>query len=253
MISAEDLGPVRVITIARPPANVLSLELLGRLQDAVEKAAEDRGARALVIASSIPRYFSTGLDLEEMLALPAERREEPFRALLGVYRALLGLPKPSVAAIGGSAILGGWVLAMACDWRLLSSDGRIALSEIRLGLSPTSALIGRLKAISSSPSLVKELVLRGRTLRAEEALAGGFVDAVKSPEALGEEAVGLARSLAKQAPHAYASVKRALAGADQGADSWEPSLREFRGLFADPLTQEGIAAMREKRRPRWEG
>lgn len=253
MVIKEQLERVRVLRLANPPANVLNLRLLETLRHEIDEAASDAGVRALVLASSYPRYFSAGLDLEELTALPRDKQSGHFLALLDVYRRLRALPKPSVAAIGGSALLGGWILAMACDFRLLTEDGKISLSEVRFGLSPSPALVARMREISSSPALVKEMVLKGRTLRADEAAAGGFVDRLVKAEALQEEALREARQLSKQSLPAYAAVKRALSRRSPGDEEalWRESVAEFETLFATAEAREGVAAMRDKRRPRF--
>ena len=255
MLIKEQVEKVRVLRLAAPPSNVLNLTLLETLKREVAEAAGDARVRCLVLASSYPRYFSTGLDLAELAGLPRERQAEPFEALLDCHRALLEFPKPTLAAVSGAALLGGWILAMACDFRLLSKEhGKISLSEIRLGLSPSGVLVKRLMEISSNPSLVKAMALRGRTLRSAEALAGGFVDRAVEAERLNEEAMKEARSLAKLAPPAYASIKRALARRAPGDEEAlrAESREDFGRLLATAEAREGIKAMREKRRPRWE-
>lgn len=252
MILKEDADGVRVLRLAHPPSNVLTLGLLQTLRGEIEAAGADGSVRCLVIASAYARYFSSGLDLEELAGLPPERRSEPFLRLLETYRLLRELPKPTVACIGGSAILGGWILAMGCDIRFLSLSGKIALSEVRYGLSPTRILVERLLEIASSPSLAKEMALRGRTLRADEAFAGGFVDQLVEDEALYDESLREARSLSRQAPAAYASVKRALGHRSLDETLWSESLAEFKQLFGSAEAQEGVLALREKRRPRFE-
>ncbi|MBI3554415.1 MAG: enoyl-CoA hydratase/isomerase family protein [Elusimicrobia bacterium] len=256
MVIKEQDAHVRVLRLANPPANVLNMSLLQTLRGEIDSAARDPEVRCLVLASAYPRYFSTGLDLEELLSMPPDRRGELFGALFGVYHGLRGLPKPALAAIGGSAILGGWVLAMGCDFRLLTeATGRIALSEIRLGLSPGAELIARLRDIASSPVLVKEMVLRGRTLRADEALSGDFVDRLVPADALADEAMKEARQLCKLPHDAYAAVKGALSrgGAAEQEALWRETMEEFKRLLGGPEAQEGIHAMREKRRPRFAG
>ena len=252
MILKEDADGVRVLRLAHPPSNVLTLGLLQTLRGEIEAAGADGSVRCLMIASSYPRYFSSGLDLEELMSLPKDRRSEPFVRLLETYRLLRELPKPTLACIGGSAILGGWILAMGCDMRFLSLSGKIALSEVRFGLSPTRILVQRLLEISSSPSLAKEMALRGRTLRAEEALAGGFVDRLVADAEVYDESLREARSLSRQAPAAYASVKRALGHASMDEALWSESLAEFNEIFDSPEALEGVSALREKRRPRFE-
>jgi len=253
MLIKEQFEKVRVLRLATPPSNVLNLNLLETLKREIVEAADDAQVRCLVLASSYPRYFSTGLDLDELAGLPRERQAEPFAALLGCHRALREFPKPTLAAVSGAALLGGWILAMACDFRLLSKEhGKIALSEIRLGLTPSGILVKRLMEISASPSLVREMALRGRALRWEKALAGGFVDRVVEAERLNDEALKEAHSLAKLAPAAYASIKRALARRAPGDDEAlrQESREDFDRLLATSAAQDGIKAMREKRRPR---
>ncbi len=249
----RDEGPVRVITLTRVPGNTLGLEALASLRAAVDLAAGDVRVRAVVLASGLPKYFSSGLDLQEIMALPAAKRPQAFEALLHCYRALLGAPKPVIGALSGAAILGGWIIAMGCDWRVMASEsGKAALSEIRLGLTPTPALVTRLAALSLDARVVKEMVLRGKTLRAAEALTAGLVDEVVPEAAVLERALILAKQLAKLAPVAFASLKKGLNAPFLDEELWRRSMSEFAVLIAGPEAREGMAAMRDKRRPRWE-
>ena len=250
---SRDEGAVRVLTFARPPGNALNLATLSALRDSAHEAARDARVRAVVLESSVDGYFSSGLDLEELMTLPEPRRRELFEALIAAYRALLAVPKPLVAALSGSAILGGWIIAMACDWRLSSPGAKVALSEIRIGLSPTSALIARLAALSSDPRLVKDMVLRGKTARAEEALAAALVDEILPEADVRAAALTLARRLAKSPPRAFSEIKRALNAEAADETLWRRALEEFSSVFAGAEAQEGVAALRAKRRPRWEG
>ena len=252
-LGARDEGLVRVLTLSRPPGNTLNIETLAALRAAVLDASADGNVRALVLESSVEGYFSSGLDLEEAVGLPEARRREPFEGLIGAYRALLGCPKPTIAAMSGNAILGGWILAMACDWRLLAAGSKIALSEIRAGLSPTSALIARLSALSSDPRVVKEMVLRGKSVAAADALAAALVDDVLPEAEVGAAALSLSRRLSKSPPRAFAEIKRALNETAADQELWNRSLEEFTSTFAGAEAQEGVAALRAKRRPRWEG
>ncbi|MBI3289204.1 MAG: enoyl-CoA hydratase/isomerase family protein [Elusimicrobia bacterium] len=252
-LSARDEAAVRVLTLTRPPGNTLNLATLAALRAEVERAKGDAAVRALVLASGLPRYFSSGLDLQEILAFPEERRAEGFEALLGTYRALLECPKPVVGALSGAAILGGWIIAMACDWRIMAEEsGKAALSEVRLGLTPTPALVSRLSALASDRRVVKEMVMRGQTLRAPEALAAGLVDELAPEADVAARALALAKRLAKTAPAAFASLKKGLNAPFLDEGLWRRSMDEFRALIAGAEAREGMEAMRAKRRPRWE-
>ncbi|MFI5346502.1 MAG: enoyl-CoA hydratase/isomerase family protein [Elusimicrobiota bacterium] len=252
-LSVRDEGSVRVLTFGRPPGNTLDLATLADVRVAAQDAARDDKVRALVLESSVEGYFSSGLDLEEMLELPEDRRREPFEGLLAAYRALLACPKPTVAALSGSAILGGWIVAMACDWRLASPGAKIALSEVRAALTPTSALIARLASLSSDPRTVKEMVLRGKSVAAEDAFAAALIDEIVPEADVKSSALALARRLSKSPPKAFAEIKRALNAQASDEALWRGALEEFSSVFSGAEAQEGVAALRAKRRPRWEG
>jgi enoyl-CoA hydratase/carnithine racemase len=252
-VAARDEGPVRVVTLTRAPGNTLGLGVLAELRAEIDRAAAEPKVRAIVLASGLPKYFSSGLDLQEIMALPELERPKAFEALLNCYRALLSAPKPVVGALSGAAILGGWILAMGCDWRVMAEEsGKAALSEIRLGLTPTPALVTRLSALSLDQRVVKEMVLRGKTLRAPEALAAGLVDEVVPEAEVAERSLALAKRLARSAPAAFASLKKGLNAPFLSEELWSRSMSEFNILIAGSEAREGMAAMRDKRRPRWE-
>lgn len=252
-LAARDVESVRVLTLTRPPGNTLGLAVLASLRSEIDRAANDPRVRAIVLASGLPKYFSSGLDLAEIMALPEADRPLAFEALLHCYRALLRAPMPVVGALSGAALLGGWIIAMGCDWRVMASEsGKAALSEVRLGLTPTPALVTRLSALSNDQRVVKEMVLRGKTLRAAEALEAGLVDEVLPEAEVPERALALAKRLAKSPPAAFASLKKGLNAPFLDEELWRRSMSEFNILIAGAEAREGMAAMRDKRRPRWE-
>jgi enoyl-CoA hydratase/carnithine racemase len=249
----RDDGAVRVLAFSRPPGNALGRELLGALLTEIARAAADPKVRALVLASELPKYFSSGLDIAEIMSLPEERRSEVFEAMLLAYKALLACPKPVVGGLSGTAILGGWILAMACDWRVMAQEsGKVALSEVRMGLTPTPALVRRLASLSTDPRVVKEMVLRGKTVRAEEAFACGLVDELAPEAETQARAVALAKRLGKSAPVAYATIKKGMNAPFLDDSLWDASMDEFKTLLGGAEAQEGLEAMRAKKRPRWE-
>lgn len=252
-VEARDEGSVRILTLTRPPGNALGRETLAALSAGIEAASADSKVRALVLASGLPKYFSSGLDIAEIMQLPPERRHEVFEAMLGAYRGLLSSPKPVVGALSGAAILGGWIVAMGCDWRVLAEEsGKVALSEVRLGLTPTPALVSRLAHLSRDPRVVKEMVLRGKTLRAAEAFEAGLVDELAPEAEVAARAVSLARKLAKSAPAAFARIKAGLNAPFLDGALWTRAMREFNDTIDGAEAREGMEAMRAKRRPRWE-
>lgn len=251
MIAATDSGGVRVLRLDRPPENALSRALLAELARALDAAEADAGVKALVLASANPKVFSSGLDLAE-LDPAAGLGTEPFRALIAAHRRLAAFPKPTAAAVGGLAVLGGWILALACDARVFAEGAKATLSEVRLGLSPTEALVRTSLSVSRDPAAVRAMVLRGTPLDAAEALAAGLADAVVPAPELEAAAVKDAKGRARVPPAAYAAVKRDLRAA-WGLDDpalWERSMAAFSEIFAGAEARAGVAAAAAKaRRP----
>ena len=132
--TADHSGGVRVLTLARPPANALDESLLGDLLAAVGDARRRDDVRALVLTGA-GAFFSGGFDLR----VP-RRDDDDARRVRELYRdshlALFGCPKPTIAMVNGHAIAGGLVLALACDYRLaVAGDYRIGLNEVAIGAS----------------------------------------------------------------------------------------------------------------------
>lgn len=249
-IVVENVDFLRVLSLNRPPSNALSLSLLEELHLKIQEAERDPSVRCLILASKLPKYFSSGLDVEELFSLPEKERESLFFKMFEVYRSLCSFPKPTVASISGSAILGGWIVAMGADFRFLSREtGKVALSEIRLGLSPTPALVRALAAMGASQSLVKEMILLGRTLRAEEALQGGFADKVFPGDELWDKTLWEARKLCDMPAQAYAAVKKSYRQAlgELTPELEEQSREEFRELFSSPEAQSRFSAIRGRK------
>jgi len=250
MLTIEDGEGVRVLLMDRAPANALSREMLSCLLEAVRDAGRDKDVRCILLGSTVPKYFSSGLDLEDLMSRPPEDRFETFSILMNTHRELATFPGPTLACIRGSAILAGWILAMACDFRWLSrKSGRIALSEVKLGMPLPEFLLRRLAQICGSPSLVREMVLRARALRSEEAFRGGFADRLEPDEEVFDQCLREARRLAKLPRAAYSSIKAGLSSAlgPDPAETWDAGMRSFKNALSGPGAWEGIEAMQSRK------
>lgn len=224
---------VAVLTLQRPPVNALNHALLRELRDVLGGLAATP-ARALVLAAQ-GRCFSAGLDLFEVFQYPPDEAVAFSRAFDDAVTALFALELPVVAALGGHAIAGGAVLAAAADFRLLADgDAQLGLTEIRVGVPfPTSAF--EIVRCAYQGPYFAELVYRGRTYNATEALARRFVDEVVPPGELTARALALAGELAGRPAIAFSSSKRALRkealermAAARAADGTDPLWRHWR-------------------------
>ena len=128
---------VAVLTLDRPEArNALSAELRQALREALERLAGERSVRAVVLTGAGDRAFASGADLDELRdAMTSAAGAAAYDArVAALYRALRRSPLPVVARIGGHAIGGGFLLALACDLRVAAADVTVGLPVSRIGL-----------------------------------------------------------------------------------------------------------------------
>ncbi len=253
MLGKEKLGGVLRLTLNRPERlNALTAPLLQALEEALEEAREDPGVRALLLTGA-GRAFSAGQDLLEF----GEERPD-YEAHLNRYnrvvKALVGLGKPLVVAVNGPAAGAGMSLALLGDYRLAGRSASFTTAFLKIGLIPDSGMtffLPRLVGLAKA----QELILLSPKVEAEEALAIGLVHRVVPDEALMEEALKVAETLAQGPTRAYALAKRALLESFrltlEEALALEAFLQGEAGRTLDH--EEGVRAFREKRPPRFQG
>ena len=176
-------------------------------------------------------------------------------ALSSAFDAVARIPKPVVAAITGYALGGGCELALACDWRVASADAKLGQPEINLGVIPGAGGTQRLPRLIG-PARAKDLIMSGRFVGAEEALAIGLVDKVVPTAAeVYDAAVALVTPYVSGPAAALRAAKMAIDGGLEmdiaSGLAWESQL--FAALFATEDKREGMAAFVEKRKPKFTG
>jgi enoyl-CoA hydratase/carnithine racemase len=251
-------GRVAEIVLDRPEAlNALSTAMAVRLGAVCAEVAADRSVRAVVLSAAGEKAFCVGADLKERNAMSDEqilRQREIFRAAFG---GVLGLPQPVVAAVHGFALGGGCEFALSCDLIVADESAVFGLPEVSVGLVPGGGGT-QLAQRRLGPGRAADLVLTGRRLLIDEAVALGLVDRRVPVEArpgvaARAEALGVAAQIAKNSPVAVRAAKRALrhgASVDlaAGLDIEDAAWRTV-AFSAD--RREGLAAFAEKRPPVW--
>jgi enoyl-CoA hydratase len=206
-------GRVATLVLDRPDRhNALDVAFLAELESAIAEAralGESGAARVLLLTSSSERAFSTGADLEQLRTFDAEGLARFAAAGLRVVEALESAPLPTVAAVGGLALGGGWELALACDLVYASERAAFGLPEARLGLIPGFGGVARLTALVG-PMRARELVYTARTLRALAARDLGLVLEVLPPAELLAYCRSVAARMAAMSPASLAEIKRAV-------------------------------------------
>ncbi|MBT4489060.1 MAG: enoyl-CoA hydratase/isomerase family protein [Rhodospirillaceae bacterium] len=237
--------------------NALTPEMMGEMIDALALLAADDGVRALLVTGA-GRGFSAGGDagfLEKIKDYrPFEIKDTVYSFFGKGVQALKLFPKPTVAAVNGPASGAGFEIALACDFRVVSTDAVFHQTWIHLGLiSPLGGmyLLPRLVGLT----LANEILMLGRRVRGEEAAEIGLVNETVAPDDLDAAAAKLVRTLAEGPPLALRAMKE---GIRRGLEStlaaeWEHNVY-VQGLLIDSDDYaEGVQALSEKRKARFKG
>jgi enoyl-CoA hydratase/carnithine racemase len=244
-------GRVATIALNRPEKyNAIGSRMvdeLGEILDEVEAGGE---IRAVILTGAGERAFCSGVDLKERSAMTADEKWAHNRGLNAFVWRLAKLQIPTIAAINGLALGGGFEMTLACDFRLAADNAEFALPEVGLGIIPGAGGTQRLPRLIG-PSRAKELILTARRIKASEALAMGVVNKVVGGDALLGEAKSLAEEAAKNSPLALAYAKAAVDVAME--TSVEQGFRfetaAIRATLASDDYAEGLSAFSEKRKP----
>ena len=242
---------VAQISLNNPPVNALDTRFLEEFEAVLDRLSQRGKARAAIVRSDCPGFFSAGDDLREigpdtLAALPRAH------ALLD---ALEALPLPTLAAIDGHALGGGLELALACDLRFMAKDsGRIGLPEVRLGMIPALGGTQRLPLLVGKGKAL-EMMFKGLQLTPGEAERIGLVNAVFPQAELEERVQDYAVRLARQATGAIARIKGCVrTGFYEGtAKGLAEERRAVVENFESPDVREGIDAFLDGRKPRFRG
>jgi enoyl-CoA hydratase/carnithine racemase len=253
-----DVGDgIATITLNRPEnRNSMTPDLMAGFRECVARAAADHALRAVVITGR-GASFCAGADFRG--ASPAEARgEEPdHERLYRTYEPFLevfDLPMPTVAAMNGHAVGGGFGMALVCDIRVANREARYGANFARLGFHSGMAISHLLPRIVGVPTAA-DLLFTGRLVSGAEAASIGLVHEAVSPDAVQDAARARARAIAASAPEAVRLMKRSL----YREAGWDPRSAARLEAFAQAATmrsddaREGIRALLEKREPKFTG
>jgi enoyl-CoA hydratase len=206
MIERDTIDGVELVRMDHGRVNALDVELLTTLADTFDTLG--RAAAPLVLTGT-GGAFSAGVDLRRIVA--GEAKLDGFLAVLSrAFIAIFDYPGPTIAAINGHAIAGGYVLAAACDHRIAADgDARLGLSELQVGVPfPTEAIEIVRHAVGTQ--VAARLVLTAELVDAAEAARIGLVDELVPADALEATAVARAKARAALGADAYGLAKRQL-------------------------------------------
>jgi enoyl-CoA hydratase/carnithine racemase len=241
---------VVLLTLNNPPLNIITLELCAELKDTLFKINNDSDIRAVVLTGSGQKSFSVGADVTEFPRVWDDVIGKKLQKENEAYNDIEFLEKPVIAAMEGTVCGGGCELAMACDMRVLSDAGRIALPEINLGVFPGSGGLFRLPRLVGAAAAM-ELMFFGEFVNAEDCLRLGLVNRIAPAGETVAEALALASKLAAKPFEAIKLIKKGVReiGASGTAECFYGNLDFSRTIFKTPDCAEGVDAFLNKRKP----
>jgi enoyl-CoA hydratase/carnithine racemase len=266
---AEEPGPsllvdrpragLAVLTMNRPQArNSLSLAMIDALHLAVTELAREPGVAAIVLAAK-GAVFSAGHDLKELSAHRADADrglgffEHTMARCSDLMQAIVGCPKPVIAAVQGTATAAGCQLVATCDLAVAAEEAQFCTPGVNIGLFCSTPMVALARNVARKRAM--EMLLLGEMLPAAQAAEYGLVNRVVAQERLMAEAMALAGKIAEKS-HATVAIGKAAFYAQiemplKEAYAYASKVMVENMMAADAA--EGIAAFLDKRKPQWKG
>ncbi|HEV2440830.1 MAG TPA: enoyl-CoA hydratase/isomerase family protein [bacterium] len=255
MISLDREGGVGVISLHRAPANAYNPQFADEFRAAVDGARDDPAVRAVIVRSTLPKFFSAGADVKWFASSTFEEKVLFITHMHEVLRRIETTSKVFIATIAGHCLGGGMEIALACDLRFAAA-GTYGLGqpEITLGIIPGNGGTQRLpRLVGKSRAL--DLMITGRAVSPDDALSIGLVDRVFPAEELFAKTAAYADGLARGAAVAVGLIKLAVnRGLEMALDDGLAYEREalFRSFMSEDGV-EGVRAFSEKRPAEFKG
>lgn len=254
LITLQKEDRIALITINRPEAlNALNTAVLRELDKTFDEIARDEEVDVVILTGE-GRSFVAGADIAEMCAKTASEGKHFGQLGAAVFRKIELLDRPVIAAVNGFALGGGCELAMACDIRIASTKAKFGQPEVGLGITPGFSGTQRLSRLVGLGK-AKELIYTAAVIHAEEACRIGLVNKVVEPEALMDECMAMARTIATKAPLAVRYAKEAInRGIETDIETGIALEADLFGLcFATADQKEGMEAFLQKRKADFKG
>ncbi len=249
--TGDRVDGVALVTIDRPKAlNALDRGTMTALVSLLRDLDADPDCRCIVVTGAGERAFAAGADIREMVdRTTADNLADDF---LAPWDQVAAIGTPTIAAVRGYCLGGGFELALACDMLVAADDAVFGLPEVTLGIMPGAGGTQRVtRTVGKARAM--ELILTGRRLPASEADRWGILSRVVPAADVLSASLALAATIATMPPTAVraAVVAMRLALETPLAEGVAEERRAFAGLFDTPDQEEGMRAFLERRSPHW--
>jgi enoyl-CoA hydratase len=246
-------GMVAEISLSNGPMNLVTRPMLRQLNKAILTVTARSDIRCVILHGGSARAFCAGSDIKEFNDLREDASEYKILFEDMVLRNLAHLPMPSIAALNGHALGGGFEIALACDLRVLQRGAKIGLPESHLGGLAGNGAVRITRLIG--PARAKELLYTGLTLTEEQALGWGLVNRLSDAGEALTDARALAATICQRGPLSNRLAKTLVDAAQDMAMDAALSLSTTaqQKIFDSDDLQRGAQAFLEKRTPDFEG
>ncbi|RYC50693.1 enoyl-CoA hydratase/isomerase family protein [Flagellimonas olearia] len=254
-IYIEEENSIATITIDRPKKlNALNKRTIEELHVAVKELDEDADTKVIIIVGSGEKAFVAGADISEFAHFSVkEGRQLSAMGQKNLFDFIENLSTPVIAAINGFALGGGLELAMACHFRVASTNARMGLPEVSLGVIPGYGGTQRLPQLVGKGRAM-EMIMTAGMIDADKAFAYGLVNHVVSPEELVPLCIKIASRISNNSTVALKqAIKVVNAGFKYDVDGYAAEIDAFGHCFGTDDFREGTSAFLEKRKADFPG
>lgn len=252
-IQVEVSELIATLTVCREQAlNALNVETLQEISVALDAISEDSSVRAVLITGAGDRAFVAGADIKELQHLSvSEASGLAQTGHIAVMDKIANFRKPVLAAVNGFALGGGLELAMACHIRVASTNAKMGLPEVSLGIIPGYGGTQRLPQLVGKGKAL-EMIMTGDMLTAAEALQWGLVNHVTElSELIVFSRTLLQKTIVRSGTAISLAIKAVNVGLEDAKKGFEQEIKLFGESFGTEDSKEGMLAFIEKRKPKF--
>ncbi len=236
--------------------NALNMTMIDEISDALYNFDSNAKVSSIVITGKGDRAFCSGMDLSgnDLFELSALDRHELQRKILGLFRQMIQLSKPTVARVNGVALGGGFGLACSCDIVVAKEEAIFGTPEINVGLFPY-IIMAQLIRSTTNPRKLLQMMLLGEKIDAKKAIKLGFVNEIANSDSLDKKVKEVTDELSRKSPAILRLGRRAFYTMREmeynSALEYLSCMLSLNMQAEDML--EGISAFIQKRHPDWKG